>query len=263
MSIIGLLVLCGALPAALARGPSEVVVGGQDAADGAWPWQLSHRNAGSHTCGTSLIGPNWSVSAAHCVGGAVAAYTIVAGTNKRSCSNPAECETRRVASVIRHADFQNIGLRGFPNDISLMNWEDPIFEVQGRIQYATRATTDEQVGWECYISGWGRMVDGGPLPENLQEALVDLLTVAECQAMWQPTPVTDLQVCIFDRATQARGACNGDSGGPLVCRASPASPWQLVGATSWGRTGCSTDFASVYTRISAYNTWITDNVISA
>jgi len=49
----------------------QFVVGGSDAAEGAWPWQLSHRNGGSHSCGSSLIRPNWSVTAAHCVGGAV------------------------------------------------------------------------------------------------------------------------------------------------------------------------------------------------
>jgi len=251
-----LLLLCLALPA-MARTPSGLVVGGSDAAEGRWPWQLSHRNAGSHSCGSSLIRSTWSVSAAHCVGGAVAAYVIIAGTNQRSCPNDA-CENRRVDSVIRHADFQNIGLRGYPNDISVIHWIDPILEVAGKIQYATLATTDNQVGSECFISGWGRMVDGGPLPENLQEAVIDLLTTEECQAMWNPTPVTDLQVCIYDRQTQARGACNGDSGGPLVCRVGDG--WELVGATSWGRTGCDTRWASVYTRISAYNDWILTQV---
>jgi hypothetical protein len=51
-------------------------------------------------------------------------------------------------------------------------------------------------------------IGGGILPENLQEAVIDILTTAECQAMWSAAQVRDSQVCIYDRATQARGACN-------------------------------------------------------
>jgi len=246
-----LLLLCLALPALVV---ADRVVGGAPASNGEWPWQLSHRNAGSHSCGASLINANWALSAAHCVGGAVAGYQIIAGTNQRTCPNGA-CEQRGVRSVTRHEDFQNIGIRGFPNDIAVINFAAPINEAAGSIQYAVLATTADQVGRTCFISGWGRMTDGGPLPVDLQEAQIDLLTTAECATMWAPTPVTDLQVCIYDRATQARGACNGDSGGPLVCQL-PGGGWELVGATSWGRTGCSTAFASVYTRASAYNAWI-------
>jgi secreted trypsin-like serine protease len=188
----------------------------------------------------------------------VAFYQIVAGTNNRLCPND-ECEQRGVTAATRHSEFQNSGIRGFPNDISVIEFDAPINQVAGSIQYATLATTTDQVGRTCYISGWGRISDGGLLPVQLQEAVIDLLTTAECADMWAPTPVTDSQVCIYDRATQARGACNGDSGGPLVCQL-PGGGWELVGATSWGRTGCSTDFASVYTRISFYNSWILDAI---
>jgi secreted trypsin-like serine protease len=246
-----LLLLCLAIPALNAE---NRVIGGSNAANGAWPWQLSHRNGASHSCGASLIRPRWALSAAHCVGGAVGAYQILAGTNDRLCPGGA-CQQRGVSQAIRHPDFQNIGLRGFPNDIAVIQLASDILEQAGSIQYATLATTADQVGRLCYISGWGRMSDGGALPVQLQEAQIDLLTTAECSTMWAPTPVTDLQVCIYDRVTQARGACNGDSGGPLVCFV-PGGTWELVGATSWGRTGCSTAFASVYSRVSAYHGWI-------
>lgn len=244
-------VICMLLPA-LAVG--KRVVGGEDASNGEWPWQLSLRNLGSHSCGASLIRANWAVCAAHCVGSSPAAYTIIAGTNQRSCPGNA-CEERRANSATRHENFQNIGLLGFPNDISIIHWVDPIVEVAGRIQYVTLATTADQVGQLCYISGWGRLYGNGPLPENLQEAQIDLLTTAECASHWSPTPVTDTQVCIYDKATQLRGACNGDSGGPLVCQKANGA-WELIGATSWGRNGCSTDYPSVYTRVSAYNDWL-------
>nr|BAL43181.1 serine proteinase [Enchytraeus japonensis] len=248
-------VVCLLLPALVAGGR---IVGGGDADNGEWPWQLSLRNLGSHSCGASLIRPNWAVCAAHCVGSSPSAYTIIAGTNQRSCPGN-NCEERRANSATRHEDFQNIGLLGFPNDISIIHWVDAIAESSGSIQYVPLATTADQVGRNCYITGWGRLYGNGPIPENLQEAHIDLLTTAECSTMWSPTPVTDSQVCVFDKATQARGACNGDSGGPLVCELSSGS-WELVGATSWGRSGCSTDYPSVYTRVSAFNSWILNQI---
>lgn len=32
------------------------------------PWQISFHRYGSHTCGGSIIGRNWVLSAAHCEG---------------------------------------------------------------------------------------------------------------------------------------------------------------------------------------------------
>jgi secreted trypsin-like serine protease len=248
------LIICVILPALVA---ARRIVGGQDADNGEWPWQLSLRNLGSHSCGASLIRPNWAVCAAHCVGSNPSAYTIIAGTNQRSCPGN-NCQERRADKATRHEDFQNVGLLGFPNDISIIHWVDLLADVPGSIQYIPLATTADQVGRRCYITGWGRLYGNGPLPENLQEAQIDLLTTAECGDIWRPTPVTDSQVCIYDKATHLRGACNGDSGGPLVCEL--GTGWELVGATSWGRTGCSTDYPSVYTRVSAYNAWILNQI---
>ena len=45
------------------------IVGGTIAPTGAWPWLVSMRYGGSHTCGGSLINANWVITAAHCVDG--------------------------------------------------------------------------------------------------------------------------------------------------------------------------------------------------
>jgi len=45
------------------------IVGGQESALGASPWQVLFRINGNHACGGTLINNQWIVTAAHCTEG--------------------------------------------------------------------------------------------------------------------------------------------------------------------------------------------------
>ena len=43
------------------------IIGGTDAAPGAWPWQAALFKDHNFNCGGSLIDPSWVLTAAHCI----------------------------------------------------------------------------------------------------------------------------------------------------------------------------------------------------
>lgn len=48
-------------------GAATFIIGGQDAAEGAWPWQVLLMRDGQFKCGGNIIDEHWVVTAAVCV----------------------------------------------------------------------------------------------------------------------------------------------------------------------------------------------------
>ncbi|KAK2181354.1 hypothetical protein NP493_403g09033 [Ridgeia piscesae] len=104
-------------------------------------------------------------------------------------------------------------------------------------------------------------INSGKLGFPNDIALIKLSTAARYNQYVKPIKMAPVNAnftgdtCYITGWGRLYGKCTvGDSGGPLVCIS--GASYQLVGATSWGRTGCSGVYPSVYTRVSAYRTWI-------
>ncbi|XP_021108294.1 chymotrypsin-like elastase family member 3B, partial [Heterocephalus glaber] len=73
--------------------PVGRVVNGEDAVPYSWPWQVSlqyeKNGAFSHTCGGSLIAPDWVLTAAHCISDS-RTYQVVLGEYDRAVEEGSE-----------------------------------------------------------------------------------------------------------------------------------------------------------------------------
>ncbi|XP_046383818.1 uncharacterized protein LOC124154256 [Ischnura elegans] len=104
---------------------TQRIVGGGNAAPGAWPWQAALYREGEFQCGATLISDRWLVSAGHCFFRAPDDYWVARlGTLRRGSALPSPHEQRSpVSSIILHPRYVD---EGFLNDIALLRLSTPV-----------------------------------------------------------------------------------------------------------------------------------------
>jgi len=230
------------------------IVGGQDVDEpGKWPWQASLQQHNSHICGAAIISDTWLVTAAHCVESAAFTMTVVLGMHDRVSMNMGDPQRYKIQRIIQHERWSMDPEQGFPNDIALIELANPA-KLNGDYVQAIKLA-EPYADWtendDCWITGWGKMGFLKPPPNILQEAHVNIYTKDQCQEKHGDI-IQCNHICVGKH--RVSGSCSGDSGGPLVCK--EGDSYTLAGVTSWGLITCSTEFPSVYTRMSFYRDWI-------
>ncbi|XP_042333786.1 proproteinase E-like isoform X2 [Sceloporus undulatus] len=245
--------------------PLGRVVNGVDAVPYSWPWQISlqYESNGEfyHTCGGSLIAPGWVMTAGHCISRS-RHYKVVLGEYDRSKEEGSEQHILVNSEDIHVHPGWNNNCVSCGDDVALIKLPH-IAELSDKVQVGCLPPRGEVLpnGTPCYVTGWGRLYTGGPLPSILQQALLPVVDHEHCtQPDWWGTTVKESMVCA---GGDIRAGCNGDSGGPLNCQAADGK-WYVHGIASFvSSRGCDTlKKPTVFTRVSAFNAWIEETIAS-
>nr|XP_034984549.1 acrosin-like [Zootoca vivipara] len=159
--------ICGRRPLASSHKLMRVM-GGSNVLPGTWPWMVSVQTKvqGSlyyHTCGGSLIGPQWVLSAVHCFPREKDQYKLVIGSNRLTNLGP-EAEQRFIKRLVKHEKYDNRLSQGEVvfADIALAEMDEPV----NCSDYIQPACLPEEslpiltLG-HCYVSGWGGLKPRG------------------------------------------------------------------------------------------------------
>ena len=233
------------------------ILGGVQAAPGAWPWiaALLYANDSNvysaQFCSGVLIDKSWVLTAAHCVQGmsaqgiqvAVGAWDLTAFTGSRT----------PVRSIRIHPQFSSTSLY---TDIALVELSvpsaiQPIALFSGESVDNTPPTL---LGKLVTVLGWG-VADSATswyYPEILRQVSLPVVADSTCNDIYI-NPVLPSQFCAG--YWEGKDACEGDSGGPAVVQVD--GHWVHAGIVSAG-VSCQEYFGwyGKYTRTSAYLSFI-------
>ncbi|KXJ70761.1 hypothetical protein RP20_CCG022542 [Aedes albopictus] len=223
------------------------IVGGQNAASGQFPYQVSLRSSTNmHFCGASIINNRWVLSAAHCTVGRTLANTrVVVGTHLLLSGGLAHSSSR----IINHGSYNS---NTWANDVSLVQTASVIF-FNTLAQPIGLGVNHILTASGAVVSGWGQLGANTGIPNNLQWLRTNIISVAECRSrhsVANSARIFDNTICTLSPAGQ--GMCMGDAGGPLV------HGGLLQGIVSWG-IPCGLGFPDVLARVSSHRTWILNN----
>jgi len=263
---------------ALSEIDTEMIVGGEAAEPGEYPWQVRLYETVDDEigfCGGSIIDKDWILTAAHCL---VETDNVVVGFGDVDRTKTTKIESDK---IFVHPDY----LDGKKADIALVKLSKPIPDAPV-VRFAEGRASENLLpaGAKATVTGWGaiwdfqafnnamdvmagrrvlsvrRLLNDEELqaPRLLHEVDIEVIDPKECKAVYDQLQVSaftigDTEIC----ATGPRGgkdSCFGDSGGPLVV---PSGDGHVqVGVVSWGPQCGNPLFPGVYTRVASFADWI-------
>lgn len=250
--------------------PQTKVVGGKNAAFGAWPWQVSVRKvnffgfSSTHRCGGAVISSEWIATAGHCVDD-LALQSIRIRVGEYDFSSMAEPFPYIERAARRKVVHPKYNYNTYENDLALVQLDQPIQFPPHVAPICLPPDNIDLLGRYATVTGWGRLNEGGTLPTILQEVRVPIVSNDKCKDMFlsagRPEYIPDIFLCAgYEEG--GRDSCQGDSGGPLQVKGDDGK-WFLAGIISWGIGCAEQNLPGVCTRISRFKLWIQSTMNSS
>jgi secreted trypsin-like serine protease len=252
--------LAGLFGGAARAGDAPLIIGGEKAAPGEFPWQVALLNAEigntftAQYCGGALIAAQWVVTAAHCV------------VDGRSIMDPDEVDvlvgTTSLASGGTRVGVERVVVHGRynartdENDIALLRLAEPVgLEALPVLTRADEARLSA-AGTLATATGWGNTsIRGEDFPVDLRKVRLPIVTNRVCNGPRSYDGDVTVKMLCAGLAAGGKDTCQGDSGGPLVVPDGEGGV-VLAGITSWGAACAAPNKYGVYTRVARFATWI-------
>ncbi len=254
---------------------TEIINGGPISIDEA-PWQVALLDAAkpndydAQECGGSILSAVWIITAAHCVVDedgvteSPSSFEVGAGITVLGSPNVTRSE---VTQIVVHSGYDDVTLN---NDIALLRLAAPL-TLDGTTKKAITVPDPAELGtsWPAantaaLVSGWGNTsTTGDNYPTQLQAAILRVLTnPADTFCGFYPDPddvdyLNTTMLCAGYLTPPTRDACQGDSGGPLAVKNN--GTYLLAGIVSYGYGCADPSYPGLYTRVTHYNNWISQN----
>ncbi|XP_037942714.1 chymotrypsin-2-like [Teleopsis dalmanni] len=246
---------------------TQRIVGGVDIPRGTYvPYQVSlqyrdRSNEFHHYCGGSVLTAKHILTAAHCcLGLNPKRISVLAGVRDLRDKTGQRVQ---VVSYDIHEDYQEL----FTADIAILRLDSPL-QLDGVAVAPISLSGTSKIGGgvRATLTGWGlRLPVPFPfLPSHLENInypttlqTMNYSTVSNRDCENSGIQLTPAEICA--KGYFLRGACSGDSGGPLVIHT--PNGLRQVGIVSYGLIICGVfDVPDVYTRVSAFQNWITNRI---
>ncbi|EDX02512.1 chymotrypsin-1 [Drosophila yakuba] len=237
--------------------PQGRILGGEDVAQGEYPWSASVRYNKAHVCSGAIISNNHILTAAHCVSSVgitpVDASTLAVRVG--TINQYAGGSIVNVKSVLIQPSYGN-----FLHDIAILELaESLVFDTRiAAIALPTKEEEEEATedvdaelpnGTPVYVAGWGELADGTASYKQ-QKANYNTLSRSLCE--YEAGYGYESVVCL-SRA-EGEGICRGDAGAAVI-----DDDQVLRGLTSFNFGPCGSKYPDVATRVSYYVNWIEAN----
>ncbi|XP_029469334.1 complement factor D-like [Rhinatrema bivittatum] len=234
--------------------PRGRILGGSEAKPHLRPYMASLHEDGKHLCGGFLIADQWVLSAAHCRPEQEnATLQVLLGAHSLSEPEPSK-HFYQVLAYFLHPGYNDTTAH---NDLLLLKLREKVaLSQEVKILPFQKVDKDLPAGTICDVAGWGQISLTGKRPDKLQEVTVQVIGREICNQRDQyDKEITENMICAGARR---KDSCEGDSGGPLVCNG------MAEGVVSIGYRKCgNAKKPGVYTRISAYVSWINGTMTAA